>query len=232
MPANVKVLQFISHNGGGKPINKAKEHVKYMEANRETHRNNPHLFNHEKDIKDRREVFRDIETQPKTGVVLHKMVITLSEDERDRFNIDMRELARDTIASFETKNNMRLDWVGAVHDDKGHPHVHIAIRGRDQDGRQVGIYPKHVQQLRGIADREKDRQSGRYLGRDRDYIRELEKERRPERERQPDRQKESKSGGRSAANDMLSNLTRLIRQQQREYEHAQREETKDRGIDR
>ncbi|WP_411802240.1 hypothetical protein [Bacillus paralicheniformis] len=30
---------------------------------------------------------------------------------------------------FETKYNVKLDWVSAVHDDKGHPHAHVVIRG-------------------------------------------------------------------------------------------------------
>ena len=31
-----------------------------------------------------------------------------------------------------------------IHDDEGHPHVHVVIRGYNEGGKQVGLYPKHL----------------------------------------------------------------------------------------
>jgi type IV secretory pathway VirD2 relaxase len=226
MAANVKMLKYISHNGTEKPIHSAKEHIKYMEANREKHRNKPDLFNDKADKLDRREFFKRIQEQPKNGVVLHKMVITLSEDERNRLQIDLRELARDTMAAFETQIGRRLDWVAAIHDDEGHPHVHIAFRGRDQDGKQVGIYPIHVKQLKEIADKEKIRQAERNLSRSqvRDIIKELDKERESSRYIQYEKSysDRSVSNRNDFSKDMLNIVEQMIKQSQREIERAQR----------
>lgn len=233
MAANVKVLKYISHNGNGKAVGRAKGHIKYMEANREIHRNKPQLFNGEREHINRRDFFDRLEGQPKSGVVLHKMVITLSEDERDRLKINLKQLARDTMASFETKINRRLDWVAAIHDDKGHPHVHIAIRGRDMDGKQVGIFPIHVKQLKEIADREKTRQAEHTRGIDRSLIKEYQREREPHSQRLRDKETPS----RTATNDILSTLQRLIRKSEQEIErarlqHENENERERRGISR
>lgn len=225
MVANVKMLKYISHNGTAKPINTAKEHIKYMEVNREHHRNNPDLFNDKSDKLNRKELFKRIEGQPKNGVVLHKMVITMSEDERDRLKIDLRELARDTMSSFEAKIGRRLDWVGAIHDDKGHPHVHIAFRGRDLDDKQVGIYPVHVKQLKEIAEREKVRQAERNLPRSqvRDILKEFEKEREFTRDMKFEKSYDNRpfSTGSEFTKDMLNMVEQLIKQSQREIAKTQ-----------
>jgi hypothetical protein len=42
----------------------------------------------------------------------------------------------------------------------GHPHVHVVVAGY-AGGKQVGVYPKDLQALRGWADREKARQAER-----------------------------------------------------------------------
>ncbi|MEH7455620.1 relaxase, partial [Gottfriedia acidiceleris] len=117
MVATVKVLRYIKYNGTPKPIHSAKEHIKYIEADREKHRTKPVLFNGKEDKVDRKEFFKLLEEQPKNCVVIHKMVLTMSEDEQKRLKIDMKELARDTMASFETKIGKSLRWCGAYHDD-------------------------------------------------------------------------------------------------------------------
>lgn len=164
MAANVKVLAYIGHQKGH--ITKAKEHVKYMVAPREHHRNNPHLFDENRDYVNRREFFDRLEQQKPSPrhAFMHKMVITLSEEEQGRLKTDLRELARDTMARFEGKSGHRIDWVAAIHDDKGHPHVHIAFRGRDKDGKPIFIGKEQIRQLRQMADQEKVRQAERTLG--------------------------------------------------------------------
>ncbi|MFC4075251.1 relaxase/mobilization nuclease domain-containing protein [Salinithrix halophila] len=165
MAANAKALRYITYNDS-KGIHKAKEHIKYMEANRDHHRNNPHLFSMESDHVDRRQFFRRLEEQkPSPNVaVMHKMVITLSEQERNELQIDLRELGRDVMSRFSAKINRDIDWVGAIHDDRGHPHLHIAYRGRDKNGSRVFIGKAEINELKKIADEEKVRQAERNLG--------------------------------------------------------------------
>jgi hypothetical protein len=177
MVAHVKSLGFASHNKGGKPISHIKEHIKYMEVDREHHRNNPDLFNRDQDSIDRREFFQKLNEQPKRGVVGHKLVISLSEEERQNYQTDLKELVRDTMNRFETKHNVKLDWIASIHDDEGHPHAHIVIRGYNEEGKQVGMYPKHIKDLQAFADQEKERQFERQQEPQRDLLKEWEQER-------------------------------------------------------
>jgi len=185
MVAHVKSLGFASHNKDGKPITHIKEHIKYMEADLEHHQNKPELFNKDQDKVDRRDFFKKLNEQPKRGVVGHKLVISLSEDERLKYNTDLKELVRDTMNCFETKHNVKLDWIGAIHDDKGHPHAHIVIRGYNEDGKQVGMYPKHIKDLQLFADQEKERQFERHQELERDILKELNQEREAEAKKMP-----------------------------------------------
>lgn len=162
--ANVKVLEYIGHRG--KYISKAKEHIKYMIADREHHRNKPTLFDQDNDKVDRKKFFERLEQQKPSPrhAFMHKMVITLSEEERISLQINLKELARDTMLRFEGKTNHKIDWVGAVHDDKGHPHVHIGFRGRDRNGKPIFMGKEQIRELRKIVDQEKVRQAERNLG--------------------------------------------------------------------
>lgn len=176
MVAHVKSLGFASHNKGGKPITHIKEHIKYMEVDRDHHRNEPDLFNQDQDNIDRRDFFQKLNEQPKRGVVGHKLVISLSEEERQNYKTDLKELVRDTMNRFEGKHNVQLDWIASVHDDEGHPHAHIVIRGYNEEGKQVGMYPKHIKDFQKFADQEKERQFERQQP-ERDFMKEMEQER-------------------------------------------------------
>lgn len=229
MVAAIKVLKYISHNGGGKPINKAKEHVKYIEANREKHRNNPELFNGKEDKLDRKEFFKRIESQSRNGVALHKFVLTMSEDERDRLQIDLKQLARDTMASFETKTGYKLDWVGGIHDDEGHPHVHIAYRGRDMNHKPVFIGPKQINELKRIAEYEKVKQVERNLGLDkaRDILKEFEKEHQPDKREYYPRERDNEyipavNTDKGFTKTMFGVVDQLIKQSERELESVRK----------
>lgn len=230
MVATIKVLKYISHNGGGKPINKAKEHIKYIEANREKHRNKPELFNGKEEKLNKKDFFKRIESQSRNGVALHKFVITMSEDERNRLNIDLKELARDTMASFETKTGYKLDWIGGIHDDEGHPHVHIAYRGRDINHKPVFIAPKHVKELKRIVEYEKVKQVERNLGveKARDILKEYEKEYEPEKEYREYSPRESEyipaiNTNSGFSKTMFGVVDQLLKQSQREIESIRKQ---------
>lgn len=231
MAVNVKILRYIRHNGTKKPIHSAKEHIKYIQANREKHRNNPDLFNGKEDNLNRKEIFQRIDEQTPRGVILHKMVFTMSEDEQKRLKIDLRELTRDTMAAFETKIGQRLDWISAIHDDSGHPHCHCVIRGVDLDGKEVGIYPLQVKQLKQIAEQEKLRQAERNLSTReyREILKEFDKERESSRyiDNQRSQSYQPVPSGLDFSKDMLNTVEQLLKQSQREIEQVQRKAYRD-----
>ena len=219
MVANVKALKFISHyRDPGKAITKAKEHIKYMTAPREHHRNTPILFDEKRDYVPRREFFERLEAQPKYGVVIHKWVITLSEQERDELKIDLKQLARNTMARMEIKLNQRLDWVAVIHDDERHPHVHIAIRGWDMEGNRVYFGRPEIQEARKIADQEKARQAEINLGPEK--ARQVMERLKQEAERRREKQQGLALDKGSFAKVLFESFQRMVRQSEIEAEQA------------
>lgn len=234
MAIHVKPLGYISY-GKPKAIHKAKEHLKYIEANREKHRNKPELFNEKEDKIDKRIMFKKFEEQPHSfkDVTIHKFVLTISEDERDRLQLDLKELTRETMMTFEARYGHKLDWIAGIHDDVGHPHVHLVIRGTDLSGRKVEIYKKDISELKRIAEREKVRQVERNLGlkQARNLFKELEKENKPDREypyQERDKEYHSPASSQSDVSKTMFNiLDQLIKQSQRELERVKRQAWRD-----
>jgi type IV secretory pathway VirD2 relaxase len=61
---------------------------------------------------------------------LFKVIVSPEFGER----IDLQAHTRKLIRCMERDLKTRLEWVAAVHFNTEHPHVHIALRGRDQNG--------------------------------------------------------------------------------------------------
>lgn len=53
--------------------------------------------------------------------------------------MDLQQHARDLMGLLEKDLQTRLEWVAVVHDHSDHPHVHIALRGRREDGEPLYI---------------------------------------------------------------------------------------------
>ena len=64
---------------------------------------------------------------------------------------DLKPFVRDLVGQMEEDLGTRLDWVAAVHDDTAHPHAHIVIRGRRDDGRDLVMPRAYISH--GIRDR-------------------------------------------------------------------------------
>ena len=185
MPVMVKALGFYSHKTGPGGIRKLKQHLKYLEFGKE-HRTEPEGFNDRSESVTRAEFMEVVQMQPQQGVIAHKLVFSLSEDERDRCGVSMRELVQETMVQWSQSLGRELTWIGFEHDDPGHPHVHVVVAGH-AGGRQVGIYERDIKALRGWAERERGRQEERHRERarpeHRSIAQEVERFSRYERER-------------------------------------------------
>jgi hypothetical protein len=207
MPVLVKALGYYSHRGGkqAKGLSKVKAHLKYLEHGKE-HPNEPYGFSQDREEMSRAEFLAEIEKQPERGVIAHKLVISLSQNERDELGIDMRQLVRATMDDWSQRLGRPLKWIGFEHMDAGHPHVHVVVAGYAGE-KQVGLYERDLISLRESSEREKARQAelerlmpskidGRSLEKELDRIaREVKSPRPmvPEREpqRSPERSRES-----------------------------------------
>lgn len=109
-------------------------------------RNHPVGFSDREEPISRSKLYEKVKDQPGRGVIAHKLVFSLSEDERDRVGVNLQDLVRKVMAA-------RL----IEHDDAGHPHVHVVVAGYAEE-RQVGLYEQEVRSVREWAELEKDRQ--------------------------------------------------------------------------
>jgi type IV secretory pathway VirD2 relaxase len=66
----------------------------------------------------------------------HQFRFIVSADEGGQL-ADLKPFIRDLLAQMQRDLDTRLDWIAADHFNTGHPHTHIVIRGRDEEGRDL-----------------------------------------------------------------------------------------------
>jgi type IV secretory pathway VirD2 relaxase len=77
------------------------------------------------------------------------------EDDRHHFRViispehgasidDLKSYTRDLMGRVELDLDTRIDWIAAEHHDTGKPHVHLLMRGRHPDGRDLVIPRAYV----------------------------------------------------------------------------------------
>ncbi|MBA4228684.1 MAG: conjugal transfer protein TraI [Hyphomonas sp.] len=83
----------------------------------------------------------------------HQFRIIVSAEDGARLG-DLKETTRALMAQMESDLGTRLDWLAVDHHNTGHPHTHIVIRGKDEDGRDLVISPDYIR--KGMASRAQD----------------------------------------------------------------------------
>ncbi len=159
MPVLVKALGYYSYKGGkyAQGLSKLKAHLKYLEHGKE-HPNQPRGFSQGQEERSRGDFLEKVGRQPERGVIAHKLVFSLSQNERDELGTNMRELVRETMADWSRRLGRSLDWIGFEHLDDGHPHVHVVVAGYAGE-KQVGVYERDLIALRASSERAKTRQA-------------------------------------------------------------------------
>ncbi|KAB2943517.1 MAG: DUF3363 domain-containing protein [Hyphomicrobium sp.] len=66
----------------------------------------------------------------------HQFRFIVSADEGRRL-ADLKPFIRDLLAQMQRDLDTKLDWIAVDHFNTGHPHTHIVIRGRDEEGRDL-----------------------------------------------------------------------------------------------
>ena len=59
---------------------------------------------------------------------------------------DLKRLTRDLVSRIEGDLGTPLEWAAAAHYDTEHPHVHIALRGTNAEGRPLRLSLDYVKQ--------------------------------------------------------------------------------------
>ena len=58
--------------------------------------------------------------------------------------LDLRQYTKDFVKKLEQDLGTPLEWVGVDHYNTEHPHVHLAVRGKDEHGKALRIDPAYV----------------------------------------------------------------------------------------
>jgi len=84
----------------------------------------------------------------------HHFRFIVSPDDATELS-DLRTFTRDLMAQAQCDLRTKLDWVAVDHWNTGHPHVHVIIRGRADDGQDLVISREYIS--RGFRDRAAER---------------------------------------------------------------------------
>jgi type IV secretory pathway VirD2 relaxase len=80
---------------------------------------------------------------------LWKVIVSPEFGER----IDLDRLTRDVLRRMEQDLGTRLEWAAVAHYNTDHPHVHVAVRGCDENGRPLRLERNYIRAgIRGIAE--------------------------------------------------------------------------------
>src|SRR5437867_108158 len=71
---------------------------------------------------------------------LFKLVVSPEQAAR----LDLRAHARALMAGMEQDLGTRLEWVAIDHYNTEHPHLHVLVRGRDDQGRPLTLDPTYI----------------------------------------------------------------------------------------
>ncbi len=115
----------------GNGLGAARAHLKYILRDGVTRDGAPgHLYDVSQDhIQDANFLERS-EHDP------HQFRFIVSAEDSPRL-ADLKPFTRDLMAQMERDLDTQLDWVAVDHFNTGHPHTHIVIRGRDDQGQDL-----------------------------------------------------------------------------------------------
>lgn len=123
---------------GGDGIAKARAHLFYLQRDGAGEDGAPaKLYGPERDAVDGEAFLKEAENDR------HQFRIIVSpEDGKDL--ADLTDYTRDLMDAAQKDLGTRLDWVAVNHFNTDHPHAHIVLRGKADDGRDLVIAKKYV----------------------------------------------------------------------------------------
>ena len=73
----------------------------------------------------------------------HSFRFIIAPEDGERL-ADLRDFTRDVMSQMEADLGTKIDWVAVDHFNTGHPHTHIVIRGKDDQGRDLIIAQDYI----------------------------------------------------------------------------------------
>ncbi len=123
---------------GANGLAKARAHLKYIQRDGAERDGTPgKLYGPARDAVDGEAFLEEGKTDR------HQFRIILSPEEAGELE-DLNQFTRDVMAATERDLGTKLDWVAVNHHDTDHPHVHVVLRGRADDGKDLVIARNYI----------------------------------------------------------------------------------------
>ena len=74
----------------------------------------------------------------------HEGFIKLVISPEDASGMDLQKLASNLMYLIEQDHQCKYSWIGAIHTDTEHPHLHLAIRGVDSLGKRTWFEKEYI----------------------------------------------------------------------------------------
>jgi type IV secretory pathway VirD2 relaxase len=122
----------------GKGLGGAGAHLRYIQRDGVTREGEPgRLYSGEKDVADGKAFLE------RCGEDRHQFRFIVSAEDADQY-VDLKPFVRRLMTQMEADLGTRLDWVAVDHFNTGHPHSHIMLRGRDDQGENLVIAREYI----------------------------------------------------------------------------------------
>ena len=123
---------------GGKGIDAARAHLKYIQRDGVTREGAPgELYAAREDVADGKSFLE------RGAGDRHQFRFIVSAEEGELY-ADLKPFVRRIMAQMEEDLGTRLDWVAVDHFNTGHPHSHIMLRGKDDRGENLVIAREYI----------------------------------------------------------------------------------------
>lgn len=144
------VIKVSAPRLAGKGLAAARAHLRYVQRDGVTRDGSPgQLYGPETDRADGR-AFLD---RAQAGGDVRQFRFIVSAEDGAEYD-DLKDLTRRLMRQVEIDLGTGLDWVAVDHHNTGHPHTHILVRGRDDQGRDLIIARDYLR--RGLRERAQD----------------------------------------------------------------------------
>lgn len=169
-------------------IGKALAHLKYIRhrPGPDRERGGREMFNERDDVdaQQMREAIRELED---SRVVIHKLTLAPEINPEDK-----KAFTREVMENLSRDLGRDLEWLGVIHNNTEHHHIHVVVLGKDRNGTDVRIDLRDIDKVKEYGDRYLERWHPKELERSRREREGRERERRLERRREWDRAREQR----------------------------------------
>ena len=144
---------FVEHTyigSGPKAKAAAKAHLNYIQhrGGHDKELGGRTFFDRDRDDSSGADFRRALARASDYGALMHKLILSPGCK-----NVNLREYTREVVEALGDSKGLELQWHAVIHKNTDHDHVHVAILGRDEKGRQLKLDRHDHNYAREVGDK-------------------------------------------------------------------------------